>query len=210
MVKRCCVDGCSSNYPPSKAKNACLKAKNDKKNGDRKPISVFGFPSKTKSREERVRWIKAIPYWSQERDDGSKENPVVCIKHWPDNFPTKLNVDKKERPINPPSMFEGIPSSQIPTPPLPPCPTERSKSEVRNRKEDEMNEFAERDKVTFEKMVESLRTGTHEFDIPIVSFMSCGEQWIQSINFMSGIPGFSLNTGKSILCRLQCWNRMHN
>ena len=33
--------------------------------------------------------VKAIPYWSEERDDGTKENSVVCIKHWPDNFPTK-------------------------------------------------------------------------------------------------------------------------
>ena len=87
--EKCCVDGCVSNYTPSKAKNTCLKAKNDQKNGDRKSVSVFSFPSKLKSREERLRWIKAIPYWSEERDDGTKENSVVCIKHWPDNLPTK-------------------------------------------------------------------------------------------------------------------------
>ena len=201
MVKTCCVDGCTSNYRPSKAKNACLKAKYERKNGDRKPVSVFGFPSKMKSAEERLRWIKTIPYWSVERDDGTKENPVVCIKHWPDNFTTKLGINGKNRPVNPPSIFQGIPSSHIPMPPPPPPPprpTERCTAEVRNRREDEMNEFAEKDKVSFEKMVESLCTGDYEFDdIPIVTFLSCGEQWIQSMNLVSGIPGFSLKIQKN-------------
>jgi hypothetical protein len=191
MVKVCCVDGCTSNYGSSKAKNAVLKARNEQKNGNRKS-RVFGFPSKTKSKEERLRWIQAIPYWSVERDEKTKENPVVCIRHWPENFPIKLSVNKKDRPLNPPSIFEGIPSSQIPTPPPPPRPTEKCTSEIRNRQEDEIKQFLENDKVCFKIMSESLRDGKHEFDIPTVSFISCGEHWIQSIKFVSGIPAFSL------------------
>ena len=51
MGKRCCVDGCQSNYnyDASKAKNTKLEAKNDAKNVYREDVSTFGFPSKENS-----------------------------------------------------------------------------------------------------------------------------------------------------------------
>ena len=94
MVRKCCVTGCKSNYLTTK-----------------EIVTVYRLPSDP---EERQRWIRAIP-----RDNiPDKPDTVVCAKH----FPVGFEVVKKKgkfRPKNPPSIFENIPMSLIPTP-LPP------------------------------------------------------------------------------------------
>ena len=97
MGKRCCIDRCSSNYDKSTATyDKSLKARNDLKNSSRTKVRVFGF---SKSLEERRRWVKSIPYFTEERLDKYKTPPVVCIKHWPAEFPTVKNLaNGKEQP----------------------------------------------------------------------------------------------------------------
>ena len=170
MVKRCCIDGCTSNYGESKATyNKSLKVRNDLKNSSRKNVRVFRFP---KSLEERRRWVKSIPYFTEGRLDQCKTPPVVCIKHWPAEFPiVKTPTNGKEQPATPPSIFEGIPASDIPSPPPPPPPprpTKRSSFEVRSRMEDEIDKFKELDKVSFEEIAEEMKFGNRRFAAPTV------------------------------------------
>ena len=92
MVKKCCVTGCNSNY---------LK--------ETKRVTVYRLPSNP---EERKRWIKAIP-----RDNiPDKPKTVVCAKHFPPPFAV-VKVKGRERPSDPPSIFENLPKSLWPTPP---------------------------------------------------------------------------------------------
>ena len=107
MGKRCCVSGCQSNYSSSRAKKPELKALNDERNSDREGIAIFGIPSKSKCPEERRRWIRAIPYLTEDYVDSRKTNPAICAKHWPANFETKTNSNGTKRPLHPPNVFEG-------------------------------------------------------------------------------------------------------
>ena len=94
MVIKCCVTGCKSNYLSEKEK-----------------VTVHRLPSDP---EERQRWIKAIP----RGNIPYSPNTVVCVKHFPPGFPV-LKKKGKSRPIDPPSVFENIPKSLMPTPPPP-------------------------------------------------------------------------------------------
>ena len=40
---------------------------------------------------------------------------VWSVKHWPENYPT-VKLRGKEGPLNPPSVWPGVPESCIPTP----------------------------------------------------------------------------------------------
>ena len=72
-------------------------------------VTAYRLP---KHPEERQRWIKAIP-----RDNiPDREDTVVCANHFPVNFEV-VKVKGKERPNNPPSIFDNIKKSLIPTPP---------------------------------------------------------------------------------------------
>ena len=117
MVKRCVVKGCQSNYCLSKAKHIKLKTKNDLKKEPLQKIPKFTLPS---DEEERNRWIHSIPYLTRDKVNLSKETPVVCARHWPEKYPTVKNkANGKSRPSIPPSIFENVPYSSLPTP-LPP------------------------------------------------------------------------------------------
>ena len=124
MGRKCCVSGCKSNYDLSKAKNNIhLKKKNDQVKEDQRSIKMFGLPIGV---EERKVWIKAIPNLTEEVVNDLKANPAVCVRHWPENYPaTKSKGNGTMRPAIPPSVFEGVPSSLLPTPPPPPRPTKR-------------------------------------------------------------------------------------
>ena len=77
MGKRCCVDRCNSNYDKSTATyNKSLKVRNDLKNSSRTKVRVFGFP---KSLEERRRWVKSIPYFTEERLEKYKTPPMLSF-----------------------------------------------------------------------------------------------------------------------------------
>ena len=133
MGKRCCVDGCQSNKNKSRAqKNLELKERNDENNADLRNVSTFGFP---KEPDECQRWIAAIPYYTEAKHQSYKCPPRVCEKHWPDGYEKAKNVNGRERPQHPPSIFSGVPSSSVPTPPPKPRPTTKSSNSARTTKQ---------------------------------------------------------------------------
>ena len=161
MGRRCCVPTCKSNFDKSKAKNPGLKEKNDILNKNREGVTLFGLPSKKKAAFERKRWIKSIPGIIEANVDQLKENPAVCIKHWPSNFPTVRTGNGGERPADPPSIFEGFHPSEIPMPPPPPPPprpTKKTSVEARTFKPDKMKEFQDKDLVGFEEVKSSFKS----------------------------------------------------
>ncbi|XP_012555511.2 THAP domain-containing protein 2-like [Hydra vulgaris] len=132
MPRKCCVTGCNSNYDSVKDKTTTFRLPRD-------PV-------------ERLRWIKAIP----RENIPDKHDTVVCAKHFPPNFQV-IKVKGRERPRDPPSVFEQIPKSLVPTPPPEKRTTTKSKSSVRSIKEDELSKFEELYKInSFENFCNSL------------------------------------------------------
>ena len=70
MGKKCIVRGCKSIYNERRSGNEWLKDPNNKLMTTKVP--VFGFPNKAKHLEERVRWIKSIPYITKDQVDTLK------------------------------------------------------------------------------------------------------------------------------------------
>ena len=93
MLRKCCAhfDGepCTSNYDSNPEK-----------------VHVFRFP---RNPEEKMIWINSLPTKVKVNDD-----PVLCEKHWPADFPRKV---LRYRPINPPSKFGSSPASFLPQTP---------------------------------------------------------------------------------------------
>ena len=85
MGRKCFFTGCKSNYDPT-----------DK-------ISVFRLP---KDKDERERWMKAIPRDNIDLDLDLPDsaNTVVCIQHFPDGFET-VSVKGRLRPKTLSSIF---------------------------------------------------------------------------------------------------------
>ena len=73
----------------------------------KKDIPVFRFPKKS---EEKNRRIQAVP----NANLIVNESTVVCELHWPAGYETK-SVNGKLRRKNPPSVWPGVPVSQIPS-----------------------------------------------------------------------------------------------
>ena len=85
MGRKCIVRGCKSNYNKSTAsQNENIRIRNEERLADFRKIPMYGFPSKKKRLYERQRWIKSIPYLTEEIV-GNKKTPAVCCKHWPEN-----------------------------------------------------------------------------------------------------------------------------
>ena len=78
----------------------------------------YRFPSKDDG-EERNGWIKSIPkgMLKVKVDENNEigEDVVICRRHWPINARMKTCFGK-DQPIEAPSIFEGVPKSQLPTP----------------------------------------------------------------------------------------------
>ena len=164
MGRSCCVTNCSSNYD------------------DNNYVPCYRLPKDPKLLEV---WLKAIP-----RDNTPvTKNTVVCIKHWPPNFPT-YSCYGKLRPAEPPSIFENIPKSQIPTPPAMPRSTEKATAESRAVDIDEMIEFDKSDILTFENMCKEI--DTQRFSSATTSYKQGDCLCIQSVNCLPdvGIPLF--------------------
>ena len=186
MGRRCCVPGCQSNFDKSKAKNPGLKERNDLRNKEREGVTLFGLPSKKKASIERRAWIKSIPGIIEANVEQLKENPAICVKHWPSNYLTVKTGNGGERPAEPPSIFEGFHPSEIPgpAPPLPPPrPTKKTSFEVRTFQPDELKQFQETDLFTFEELKSTIKS--REFSTPTISFavgaVKCG--YSRSITF---------------------------
>ena len=86
MPRKCCVGKCRSMYA-----------------GTAEKVKVYGFPSE---KEEFDKWVKAIP---NQLEKGTKYIGVY-EKHWPVGF-ASIKIKRCERPVNPPSLFKGIPNS---------------------------------------------------------------------------------------------------
>ena len=74
-------------------------------------MKVFRFPNDI---EERNTWIRCLPndkfVWN--------DNKRICIEHWPSNFPSRVvNRNGTTAPSCPPSVFEGVPPSCVPSQP---------------------------------------------------------------------------------------------
>ena len=90
-------------------------------------VSVFRFPpAGTAEREE---WVRALP---KSNLGEIKDQTVICIKHWGEGFETTTKRGGKARPVNPPSIFPGVPKSHIPQATPSKRPTKRSSNSVRN------------------------------------------------------------------------------
>ena len=100
---------------------------------------------------ERERWLKVIP-----RDNiPDSKDTSVCEIHWPKGYPT-IQVHRKVRPRDPPSIFPGVPKSMIPTPPTKPCPTSKTSLKVHGKKEDELTSFLQKDTITYESLIKNV------------------------------------------------------
>ena len=197
MGKKCCFALCRSNYDQSKAKSQILKERNNNKNEDRNVrVATFGFPNDP---GDRKKWIRAVPYMSEDDFNGYKCPPVLCAKHWPSDFETTKSVNGKIRPKHPPTVFPGVPSSEIPTPEPLPRPTKRASFEVRTTLEDQMGKFLEADRLSNESLV--LTVATRKFEVPVTTFLIDNVQWIQSNEFIHGIPLFALKIFKDMTFR---------
>ena len=83
-----------------------------------------------------------------------------------------------------------IPSSQIPIVPPPLRTTKKALSSVRNTKEDELPLFLQLDKTTFPGLQNVMLANKRTFAAPVTSYMVDGILYIQSTEFVEGIPLF--------------------
>ena len=72
--------------------------------GEINKISVYHFPT---NKDVSEKWIKSVPNTNL----NVTNNTVIC----PSNFDI-INVHGKIHPKSPPSVYPGVPSSQMPTP----------------------------------------------------------------------------------------------
>lgn len=131
--------------------------------GEINKIPVYRFP---KNKDEREQWIKSVP----NANLNVTNNTVICQQHWPSNFDT-IKVNGKIRPKNLPSVWPGVPSSQIPTPSAVQRNIKKTSSTVRNQIADELNAFLELDKINYTNLKESLLNNKKDFICPVVAFL---------------------------------------
>ena len=195
MGRKCCVKGCQSIYDLSRAKNNKLKVKNDQSKVTYQKVKMFGLPVTI---EERKVWMKNIPYLTEDMVKALKENPAVCVRHWPSTYPeVKNSANGTMRPAVPPSIFQGVPQGSLPIPQPPPRTTKRSSFEVRTMIEDELKTFVDSDKVTFEEVCHALAGVKHEFNVSTTNCITDDALWIFSMKFCSSVPEFSLKIKKN-------------
>ena len=133
--------------------------------------------------------MKSIP-----RDNiPQSQDTVVCEKRWPINF-EKVLVYGKYRPAVPPTVFNCIPESLVPTTISKKRVTQRAISSKRNLAVDELDEFTKTNLVAkFDVEVLLRKINSTLFRSQVISFVSDSSIVIQSSNIRSGIALFSLN-----------------
>ena len=174
MVKTCCLYDCKTNYRTERK--------------DNEVVSVDRFPNK-KNMEERQRWIDVVKKINANLEIG--DETVICSRHWPKNC-SMIRYNGKERPSEPPSVFENIPKSIIPPPPPPPRSTQRTSCHERNRMEDELDSFYQLDTFNFQSLKEQLISNTRNFMVMFKTIVYENALYLQSESFFDGIPYFVL------------------
>ena len=166
MPLKCCVPYCKSNYDTTSEK-----------------VPVYRFP---KDSDECDKWCKAIPranlkltYWT-----------VVCRKHWPQSCKLKCSRGKFY-PVDPPSVFEGIPKSCLTTTKECARQTKHALPSARNHQPDEIDLFLKQDAIDFNVLETKLA------DKKVVVFKVNNSYFIQSQKFVQGsTPLFAVKLGE--------------
>ena len=173
MVKRCCIHG-------------CIRKKDD-------IVNVYRFPGKDDGRE-RERWLEAIP--TSLRKSEITDDSVVCSRHWPEGAET-VKYFGKDRPANPPTIFNGVEKV------LPPLrTTTMSLAEARRPLpisfKDQEKMLKDSDSVSFHQLQTSLVEEKKHLPPNTTVFMLAGILFLQSMEFISGIPKFLIKIYPSL------------
>ena len=161
MPRKCCVTGCNGN-------NGKLESKQ----------TVFRLPA---DREERQRWINAIP-----RDnipDG--KDTVICERHFAPGYATVV-VNGRKRPKYEPTVFSCVKPRLVPTCQPPRRKTTKASSDARNVLPDEMEMFLKQEQIpTFECLTSKMEGNEINFQVPVVKYSINDTMIIQSTTFES-------------------------
>ena len=148
---------------------------------------TYRFPNEPGDEERKKKWRAAIP-----RDNiPDHKDTVICHHHWPKD--TKMvKVRGKWKPVDPPSIFDCVHKSLIPTPPPPSRTTKRTSTDVRSLQPDEMSKWKEIDRIgDFISMKSQFKF--KEFNCPLLIFTHLtNEIIVQSVDFVegTGVPKF--------------------
>ena len=142
---------------------------------------IFRLP---RDKNELDVWKRAVPHGAFKKLPASLENVLLCERHWPEDY-DQVSKNGKHRPKNPPTIFDGIAQSSIPTPAPLPRPSKNTLFGVRNVKKDQLDDFLQQDKLTsFDQITMKMIDLAPE----TISFRSSQTLFIQSTDFFNGIP----------------------
>ena len=186
MGRTCCVYDCNTNY-----KTEVKKRKLDEE------VHVYRLPNEKKFPKERSDWISILTKINANLN--ITNDTVVCSKHWPADHPTFLYYGKK-RPVNPPSVFDDIPSSIVPQPPPPSRPTVRSSCQERNQEPDQQPDFEEKDRYDFDELRRVLSTekDSKGFRVPFQALIYNDTVVLTSDAYFEGIPYFMVKISNDL------------
>ena len=141
MGRKCSVFGCSSKYDSKKFAESGEKT------------SVYSFPS---DNDECREWLRRLP--NIIHLENVTGNMGVCSLHFPKNIPMR-KVGGRERPAVPPSIFNNVNESSIPSvAKTTPHPTKKAIREARAiPEEDPMETFHAQDCIFLETFKEEFK-----------------------------------------------------
>lgn len=165
----CCVYECQTNYESER-----------KKRGDGVEAHVYRFSNQSFFPRERERWIEIVSKINA-NFKVTKET-VLCQRHWP-VMVNGLSIRHRYS-----TTFHR--AFIVPPTPPPARATVRTSCHERNRQDDEINEFQQRDQLTFHSLKEELRDNKRQFGIPFRCVMYDDSVVMLSDNYFEGIPYF--------------------
>ena len=165
--------------------------------GEINKIPIYHFPKKTREREQ---WIKSVA----NANLNVTNNTVICQQHWPSNLDT-IEVHGKMCPKNPPSVWPGVLSSQIPTSSAVQRNIKNTSSIVRNHIADELNAFLELDKINYTNLKENQLNNKKDFVCPVVAFWDENILTVQLSKIVDGIPLFMLRIYNNLRFETFCY-----
>ena len=161
MGRTCCVYDCNTNYK-SEVKRRKVEAED---------VHVYRLPNPKKFPKQHDDWVSVLTKINANLN--ITNDTVVCSKHWPPNKPTFTHYGK-ERPVDPPSVFDKIPASIVPLPPPPNRRTFRSSCHEQNQQPDQLPVFEEIDRLRFSTTKECFVNRVERFSSSIPRSMRRG------------------------------------
>ena len=143
-------------------------------------VSVYRFPVKE---EERKKWIRAIPLENLYVNNNSR----VCRYHWSLDCKSFISYRDKEKPTEPPFVFDVIPASCLSSPAPELRKSVFASCTSRNVIPDEVEQIREADNLVYSDVIEKVR---NNYDL--IVFEKRPEIIIQSKECRSGIPKYLL------------------